>query len=71
MIIKVSMPVDNQVQARVTTKDGKLNMKVPADLVSRRFADKRVLVGFFNATFDDAHILEIGDHVYVPEKERW
>lgn len=62
------MPIGNQVQARVTTEDGKLNQKISASLISRRLADKETKVAFFNASFavmmgESTNILEIGDRV--------
>lgn len=68
MIVKVTMPVGKQVQARVTSEDGTLNMKVPADLIGRRLVDKETAIAFFNASLDDTGILEIGDRV---ADEKW
>ncbi len=65
MVIKISLPTGTQMQARITSQDGYIKMKVNPDLVGHRFADKvNDKVGFFNAVVDkDSGALEIADRL--------
>lgn len=62
MIVKVSIPEGSGVAA-IDTRDGKIHMEVPVDIVQRRFKGKE-RVGFFRAEDDpNSGSIEIGDRV--------
>lgn len=57
--------------ARITSKDKTIDMLVPVDMVSRKFADG-TKVAFFRAHFaSNVGALEIDDRVEPPEEKRW
>lgn len=55
--------------ARITSRDGKIDMLVPLGIVSRKFAEGASKVEFFKATVGDS--IEIDDRVSLPQSETW
>jgi hypothetical protein len=72
-IVKVSLPgktTETIPQARIRSKDGKVDTRGPARLLERRFR-KGEREGYFFATLDSEQ-LEIGDRAPTPVKgEDW